>query len=71
MPFRKVTTLIHREEEEKRLNLLRYQLCRSPDEIKPESNVIKANPVPIESQVPLYDKIMAEQENRQVNTNSY
>ncbi|KAJ9596116.1 hypothetical protein L9F63_012700 [Diploptera punctata] len=53
-----------REEEERDLNLLRYQLFGDFDDDKRDSNVIKAHPVPIESQIPLFDKIMAEQENR-------
>ncbi|PSN45982.1 hypothetical protein C0J52_09771 [Blattella germanica] len=55
-----------REEEDRRLNLLNHQIHVSNefDEPKAGMNIIRAHPVPIESQIPLFDKIMAEQENR-------
>ena len=58
--------LNNREEEDRRLNLLNHQIHVSNefDEPKAGMNIIRAHPVPIESQIPLFDKIMAEQENR-------
>jgi hypothetical protein len=57
---------IFREEEDQHINLLRYQLYGGDnlDESKEEPKIIRAHPVPLESQLPLFDKIMAEQEHR-------
>jgi Uncharacterised protein family UPF0564. len=59
-----------REEEDRHVNLLRYRLCGddSLDEAKEKSRVIKAHQVPPESQLPLFDKIMADQENRYISS---
>jgi hypothetical protein len=55
-----------REEEDRHINLLRYRLYGddSSDEAKEKSKVIKAHQVPLKSQLPLFDKILADQENR-------
>jgi hypothetical protein len=55
-----------REEEDRHVNLLRYRLYgdNNFDEAKEKSRVVKAHQVPLASQLPLFDKIMADQENR-------
>jgi hypothetical protein len=57
-----------REEEDRHVNLLRYHLYGDDnlDEAKEKSKVIKAHQVPLESQLPLFEKIMADQENRYI-----
>jgi hypothetical protein len=57
-----------REEEDRHINLLWYRLygADSLDESKGDSKIIRAHPVPLASQLPLFDKIMAEQENRYI-----
>lgn len=57
---------IFREEEDRHINLLWYQLYGGDnlDESEEEAKIIRAHPVPLKSQLPLFDKIMAEQENR-------
>jgi hypothetical protein len=59
-----------REEEDRHVSLLRYRLCGDDnlDEPKEKSKVIKAHQVPLESQLPLFDKIMADQENRYISS---
>lgn len=60
-----------REEEERHINLLWYQLYGADniDESKRDSKIIRAHPVPLASKLPLFDKIMAEQENRYISSN--
>lgn len=59
-----------REEEDRHINLLWYQLYGADnlDEPKGNSKIIRAHPVPLASQLPLFDKIMAEQENRYISS---
>ena len=59
-----------REEEDRHVNLLRYRLYgdNNFDEAKEKSRAIKAHQVPLESQLPLFDKIMADQENRYISS---
>ena len=59
-----------REEEDRHVNLLHYRLYgdNNFDEAKEKSRVIKAHQVPLESQLPLFDKIMADQENRYISS---
>lgn len=62
----KIFLFIFREEEEAMLeDLLLSSKCLSPKEkSKSSNNIIKANPVPITSKVPLYKEIVAEQEHK-------
>lgn len=59
-----------REEEDRHVNLLRYRLYGDDnlDEAKEKSKVIKAHQVPLQSQLPLFDKIMADKENRYISS---
>ncbi|XP_046992273.1 protein FAM161B-like [Schistocerca americana] len=53
-----------RDEEERRLNVLRNELYEDDDKSEEEKSIFRANPVPLHTHMPLYDKIMAQQERR-------